>query len=203
MQNTRATKRSSTIHRQHFRKRPIRLKPLAALIATLFVGCSARQDAQVVASVPDCANNTKLTLQECEAAYQKALAASEKTAPKYATENQCEAEFGADQCTKGRTGSFMPFMTGFLVSSLLDFSRNYFNPVYQYRGPGAAHGRIMTPHGQILGPAGHRRYKVRNETLTKPIPTVQRTVSRGGFGSQAAAKSNWGGSSRRSGGWGG
>ena len=209
-------KRTGSINRNHFRKNnnlstalkqlskpQPKLKPIVAAIAALLVGCSSKQEAQVVSSVEDCTNNTDLTTEECEIAYQQALLESEKTAPKYQSASQCETEFGAGQCTQSSSGFFMPFMAGFLVSSLLDSSRNHYNPVYHYRGQGSNYGRILTPDGRVLGRAGDRSFKVPNDTLTQPIPSVQRTVSRGGFGSQAAAKSNWGGSSGRSGGWGG
>lgn len=180
-----------------------KLKPLVAAIATLLVGCSNKQEAQLVQSVEDCLQNTDFSETECETAYQNALAEAENTAPKYQSMNQCETEFGPQQCTRSSSGFFMPFMAGYLMSSLLDSGRNHYNPVYHYRGRGPYSGKILSADGRVLGRAGSRSYNVSRDVLTKPMPTVRKTVSRGGFGAQAAAKSNWGGSTRRSGGWGG
>ncbi len=60
----------------------------------------------------------------------------------------------------------------------------------------------MTADGQVVGKAGRTStYKVSKSSL-KPKPVVTKTVSRGGFGSVASAKSSWGGG-KRSGSWGG
>lgn len=177
------------------------LKPLALAVATFMAGCSNTQEAVVVKSVADCTASTDLTEEQCETAYQQALTESEKTAPQYSQQEACEAEFGASQCRQSSSGFFIPFMAGWMVSNALDFNRHRYNPVYHYRGSGQYRDRFMTSNGSVLGRVGDQNYRVNRDALTKPMPAVTRTVSRGGFGSQAAAKSNWGRSTGR--GWGG
>jgi len=73
-----------------------------------------------------------------------------------------------------------------------------------YRGSGNYRNKIMTSDGFVVGSPGQRNYKMPREALA-PKPAVTRTISRGGFGAKASAKSNWG-SSRASGSsrsWGG
>ena len=190
--------RKSTIHRSTGMN-PI--KPLALAIATLLAGCSnTTEEARLVKSPEECQRLGSLSIQECEAAYQKAVAEAERTGPKYSRQQECEAEFGYNQCSQRSNGYFMPFMTGYLLSSVLNGSgngnRNSYNPIYTHRG------RVMTADGTIIGRAGYSKYSVSKDTLTKSKPSVSRTVSRGGFGSVASAKSSWGGGkSSRS--WGG
>jgi len=179
---------------------------LGITVATL-AGCGNQEEVNVVSSVEECASKTELNLEECEAAYQKAVAEAERTGPKYNSRAQCEAEFGRGQCGASRSGSvFMPMMAGFMVGQMLSGSNNYggasYNPVYRYNRPySSLHNRIMTADGTVIGRPGQSSYRVSKSSM-KSTPTVPRTVSRGGFGSVASAKSSWGGG-RRSGGWGG
>lgn len=217
-------KRSSFINLDRMRKhaRQFALAPLALAVLS---GCSpqAEEKVQFVSSVDDCKTNTQLTDEQCEAAYAKAVKDAESTAPRYQNQTDCLAEFG--QCTQGLDGFFMPFMAGYIVSELIDGvgdrKRRDYNstyPVYTYRGGGSYHNKIMTADGHVLGNPGQRSYRVTPDVLTpKPKATVTKTLDRGGFGSKAAAKSNWGSSnsskssssssgkssSGKSGGWGG
>jgi uncharacterized protein YgiB involved in biofilm formation len=189
--------------KKQFLQRPL---ALGLAVATL-TGCGNQEEVNIVNSVEDCASTTELNLGECEAAYQKAMAEAERTGPKYNSIAKCEAEFGQGQCgSTRRSGIFMPMMTGFMIGQMLSGNNRYggssFNPVYRYNRPSSSlHNRIMTADGTVIGKSGQRSYRVNKSTL-KPKATTTRTVSRGGFGSVASAKSSWGGS-RRSGGWGG
>lgn len=198
-------KRSQQINIESMRKeKPVRplLRPLSLAIAAItLAACSEKQEqVQVVSSVEDCAASTSLSQSQCEVAYEKALAEAERTGPKYNSQAACEAEFGYSQCNRSSQGFFMPFMAGYMVSNLLSGGGGY-NPVYQYRNSRSSlNNRIMTADGTMIGRAGQSSYKVASSNL-KPKPTVSRTVSRGGFGSVASAKSSWGGG--KSSGWGG
>lgn len=181
-----------------------KLKPLALAIATLVLtSCSSKEEVVVVQSVEDCQSKTEFTFEQCEAAYAKAVAEAERTGPKYSSQAACEAEFGISQCRQTSQNSmFMPFMAGFIISDLLNSNRNYgYNPVYNYRNAGSSYNnRLMTSDGIVLGSPGRSSYNVSKSTL-KSKPSVTKTVSRGGFGSKASAKSSWGGG--KSSGWGG
>ncbi len=182
-------------------------RPLAiGLAVATLTACGNQEEVQVVNSVEECASKTELNRAECEAAYQKAQAEAERTGPKYNSNAQCEEEFGPGQCRQSRSGGiFMPMMAGFMVGQMLSGNNRYggsgYNPVYRYNRPNSSmHNRIMTADGTVIGKPGQRSYRV-NKSSMKSKPTATRTVSRGGFGSVASAKSSWGGG--RSGGWGG
>ncbi len=177
-------------------------RPLAILAVATLTACGNQEEVQVVNSVEECASKTELNLAECEAAYEKAQAEAERTGPKYSSNAQCEEEFGRGQCGQSRSGGiFMPMMTGFMVGQMLSGSSRSYNPVYRYNRPNSSmHNRIMTADGKVIGKSGQRSYRVNKSTM-KSKPTATRTVSRGGFGAVASAKSSWGGG--RSSGWGG
>lgn len=198
-------KRTKNIRLASFRKKPARfaLKPLVVAVAALTVGCSSKkQETILVANAEDCLAKTKMTAEQCKAAYQKALAEAERTGPRYGSLGHCEEEFGRDQCRKSN-GYFMPFMTGFLVASVLDnrSSSYYHHPAYHYRDY-PYRDRIILSDGTVLGSSRSRTYEVPEKKMKTPMPKASRTVSRGGFGSKAAAKSSWGGG-KSAGGWGG
>ncbi len=199
-------KRSKSINLDFMRKVPRKgfmFNSLALGVAVALTGCSQSEQVRVVESVEDCQVSTDLTIEQCEAAYQKAVLEAERTGPKYNNARSCEAEFGYDQCHRTSSGFFTPFMTGYLVSSMIgNMGRQAYNPVYTYNRPYSSyHNKIMTADGSILGRAGRTSYKVNKSMVSKRKPTVSRTVSRGGFGSVASAKSSWGGGSKSS--WGG
>lgn len=203
-------KRSSFLDLNLMRKHT-RTFVLAPISLAVMVGCSSDKSEQVkfVSSVDDCVSSTELDLQQCQAAYQQALQDAESTAPRYQYERDCTSEFG--QCEQ-RGSFFVPFMAGYIVSEVIDeigdsmerkhrYRHSY--PTYMYRGSGQFRNKIMTSDGYVIGSPGQRSYKVNRDAL-KPKPAVTRTINRGGFGSKASAKSNWGsarkGSSRS---WGG
>lgn len=206
-------KRTKSINLDLMRKGTTRFvaKPIALMVAAYTLSsCSSNNETAYVANnAKDCADNTELTLEQCEIAYQRAQNEAVRTGPKYNDQRRCEIEFGANNCRQYNNGSsgsvFMPLMAGFLVGQMLNNHRdNYYNPVYGYYGNNSSfRGRYMMSDGTALGRANSRTIKVDKGTLTKPKPAVKRTMSRGGFGAKASAKSSWGGgkSSRRS--WGG
>ncbi|MCV2403177.1 DUF1190 domain-containing protein [Marinomonas sp. C2222] len=197
-------KRSKQINIAIMRKelivRPL-LKPVALAVASItLVACGNEEDVKVASSVDDCVSKTDLTQEQCEVAYQKALEEAARTAPRYNSLSACGIEFGQRYCHQSPDGFFVPYMSGFMVSNA--FHHGYvYNPVFYYRNSRSSyHGRVMLSDGTVIGSAGRSSYKVPKSTLSsKPTPT--RTVSRGGFGSVASAKSNWGGGKSKS--WGG
>jgi uncharacterized protein YgiB involved in biofilm formation len=204
-------KRSSFLDLNLMRKRS-RTFVLAPISLAVLSACSGPKEEQVkfVTSVDDCAATTSLSEADCEAAYQQAVADAESTAPRYRNLRDCENEFGT--CEQ-RSGFFIPFMAGYIVAEIIDevgdsmdrkrrYGSSY--PTYIYRGGGSLRNKVMTADGFVIGSPGRNSYRVPREAL-KPKPAVTRTISRGGFGATASAKSNWGrtksGSSSRS--WGG
>lgn len=198
-------KRSSRINLDRMRK-GFAPKPLALGVAAVFLSACAdnRQEAMVYTSVDDCVDNNPEALQQCTAAYEQALIEAERTAPKYRTRNDCENEFGSNQCQyiERDSGSFfMPFMAGYMLSNLMSPRGYYTQPMFtSYSRYSPLRYRWMTADGYDYGDLRKRNFKVGKNAYT-PKPSVNRTIKRGGFGSSVRAKSNWG-SSRKSG-WGG
>ncbi len=208
-------KRSKSINLTSMRKAPLLWKPLSASIALLsLVACGSGQQTEEVflaLNPNDCADKTELTLEQCEVAYQQAQAEAERTAPRFASRDDCYAEYGSGNCRQSNSGGFfMPFMAGYMVSSLISDMTypRYYNPVYSRYDRSRGYGTIVTGSGYPLRDSyGNGSYRVpasstKAQAPAKIKPKVTKTVSKGGFGSSASAKSSWG-SSKFSGGWGG
>jgi len=201
------TKRTKHIDLTRMRK-AFSVKPIALGVASVMLSAcgSEREDATIYTSLEDCKQDFPDAVERCEAAYQTALDEAMRTSPRFNSEYDCEYEFGPNQCqyVNNNSGSFfMPFMAGYMVSSLLSPSRYYSQPLYtsySYNSP--FRSRWITADGYVFdGDIRKRQYRV-NKDIYKPKPTVNRTMKRGGFGSSVRAKSSWGSSSRK-GGWGG
>jgi uncharacterized protein YgiB involved in biofilm formation len=184
------------------------VKPIALGVASVMLSAcgSEREDAKIYTSLDDCKQDFPDAIERCEAAYQTAVDEAMRTSPRFKSEYDCEYEFGPNQCqyVNNNSGSFfMPFMAGYMVSSLLSPSRYYSQPLYtsySYNSP--FRSRWITADGYVFdGDIRKRSYRV-NKDVYKPKPTVNRTMKRGGFGSSVRAKSSWGSSSRK-GSWGG
>lgn len=200
-------KRTKHINLNSMRK-GFNVKPLALGVASVILsGCGGeKEDATIYTSLEDCKQDYPDAVERCDAAYQTAVDEAMRTSPRFSSEYDCEHEFGPNQCQYvNNSGSsfFMPFMAGYMVSSLLSPSRYYSQPLYtsySYNSP--FRSRWITADGYVFdGDIRKRNYRV-NKSVYKPKPTVNRTMKRGGFGSSVRAKSSWGSSSRK-GGWGG
>ncbi|MCG8614236.1 MAG: DUF1190 domain-containing protein [Pseudomonadales bacterium] len=196
--------------RNVFRAKPgFRAKPLClALAGVTLASCSDTEEVVVYRNLHDCKLQNPELQEQCETAYQEALSKAASSAPKYLSRSDCEDEFGANTCVSYRSESnidwFMPAMAGFLFAKALD-RPNYYRtqPMftsYSYHSP--MRGHWTTSDGYRYGSVKDRRVTVDPKAF-KPKPKVSKTISRGGFGSKVAAKSSWGGSSSKSGGWGG
>ncbi|WP_394221175.1 DUF1190 family protein [Alteromonas gracilis] len=202
-----ALKRTKHIDLSSMRK-GFSVKPLALGVASVILsGCGGeKEDATIYTSLEDCKQDYPDAVERCEAAYQTAMDEAMRTSPRFSSEYDCEHEFGPNQCQQVNDNSgsfFMPFMAGYMVSSLLSPNRYYSQPLYtsySYNSP--FRSRWITADGYVFdGDIRKRKYRV-SKDVYKPKPTVNRTMKRGGFGSSVRAKSSWGSSSRK-GGWGG
>jgi uncharacterized protein YgiB involved in biofilm formation len=214
-------KRTRFIDLKAMRKQPVfEFSKLATVIggAIALGGCGGeRTEAEIYRTLEACQEANPEQSQVCETAYQTALDAAQETAPRYARRTDCAAEFG--DCTPARDAQgnswFMPAMAGFMLAQALDGASGrrcpsgayqtltgcrYIQPVYTGHGAlrGGYYGGDGTRYGD-MGRGARTTVKVDPDAL-KPKPKVARTLSRGGFGSKAAAKSSWGGGSRS---WGG
>ena len=127
----------------------------------------------------------------CEGEYQTALQRHVAEAPRFDGQAVCEAEFGEGRCTEVAPGTpaaagasqsfFVPFLTGYLVSSALSRIGSYAayntflrsNPTYRpdpiYRSRSGV-------------PVTVGRDAVTNRPTVRPVNQNTRTVARRGFG---------------------
>ncbi len=189
-------KRSKSIDLSRMRK-----TAAVAITAIALIGCD-EEEVTVVSSVEECAQKTKLSSEECQKAYDQAMAESTKAAPKYTSISDCEAEFGMEQCQGDAQGyNYYPMMDGFMVGlDMVDLVAGYYyHPVYLYHGPSSTmRGRYMTASGDSLGRPGQRSYSVSGSSMRTSTPRSTSTMSRGGFGKAAVARSSYSSSSRSS-----
>lgn len=198
-------KRSTTINLARMRK-GFSPKPLALGVASVFLAaCSDNKEEALVYNNPqDCVKDNPEFSEQCETAYKEALAEAQRTGPKYRSQNDCEYEFGNNQCrvVESNSGSFfMPFMAGYMLSDLLSPRGYRYQPLFtSYSRHSPYRYQWMGSDGYRYGDVSRKKMRVSRDAF-KPKPTVSRTISRGGFGSSVRAKSSWGGS--RKSGWGG
>lgn len=129
---------------------------------------------------------------ECDKGFQFAKAEHEKTAPRYQSKAECEAQHGsceagpqAAQSTQGSSSSswFMPMMMGYMMGQ-----RNQAAPVYNLRDADARRGGAPKV---VVGGTGPRA-----NTVTTTTPTSRTSspgtpaTARGGFGSSAKGSSS-------------
>lgn len=194
-------KRTAFINKDIFRKKPklIKITPIAlALISVLTLSsCSeSMEDLTIYTTAEDCINNNPSFKEACLSSYKAAETEAIDTAPKYATLEDCQAEFGVDGCqsvpqnsSEARSGgSFMPLLAGYMFGRLMGGNQYAHKPLYnpQQKGAGAAGaGKLYDNQGRQYGAAtSGSRVSVPKGDL-KPVKTAT-TMKRGGFGQMVA-----------------
>lgn len=160
-------------------------------------------------SVDACKAEGKVSAEDCQRAFDEAKAQNDATAPRFSDQADCEAQFGAQACYRREDGGssfFVPFLTGFLVSNLVNQaigntgywgSRGgyyYSRPVYR----NSSSGRIFTGSGATIDPRGGSTVRAPSRDVYQaPPPSRTSVISRGGFGSRSSSYStgsrSWGG----------
>ncbi|MEH6628156.1 MAG: DUF1190 domain-containing protein [Motiliproteus sp.] len=211
-------KRSQFIDLDRMRKQPtFELSKLAVLVGgtMALTGCGQdKTQAEIYKTLDACKQDNPEHADVCETAYKNALESAKNTAPRYARNRDCGAEFG--QCITGNdergNSWFMPAMAGFMIAQAMDIGKpnrscgpgsyvsyngcRYSQPVYSGYGSlyGGYYGNDGTRYGDIRRGNKPTTVKVSTKSFEpKPTPKIAKTLSRGGFGSKAAAKSSWGG----------
>ena len=179
------------------RSRILHVSSLMATASFSLAACGAPQRlapepelAQVYSSLDECRAANDITDTECDAAQAQAQKTAAETAPRYATQSECEGQWGPSQCQPNNSGGgsfFTPLLAGFVVGQMLNGGG--------YRGGGAMYrdrnNQFSNGHG---GGYAFRDYRT-GKTLTNgrehgdvarqaPSRVQSRTtvVSRGGFG---------------------
>jgi len=126
--------------RRLMRSRALHVTSLMATASFSLAACGAPQvaapdpePALAYTSLDECKAANDITDTECDAGYVNAQQQAAKDAPKYATREECEGQWGPSQCqpnNQGGGGSFFtPLLTGFVIGQLLNGGG--------YRGGGA------------------------------------------------------------------
>ncbi|KQQ86929.1 DUF1190 domain-containing protein [Aureimonas sp. Leaf324] len=132
----------------------------------------------------------------CNAEYQTALSQHLRDAPKFDGKAACETEYGAGRCMEvpreqaGGTGGgsfFLPFMTGYLISSAVQRMTDY-NSYGRYVG-GGSYTRPTPIFTGRNGTAYRSDPVIGTQTATpRPANVNTRTVSRSGFGGLSSSR---------------
>ena len=198
-------KRTKNINKDTFRKswRSYRVAPVALAISAVFMlaGCEqADETVSLYKNADDCSTSNPSMSEQCTTAYNNALKEAEKTAPKYATREDCVAEFGEAQCTQApaqagmaaesqSSGSmWMPLMAGYMMGRMMGGGGYAQQPLFSSKNAASpANGKFVDASGKSYGPAtaGGRSMTV-PKTAMAPKPAVTNTVTRGGFGESVA-----------------
>ncbi|EGT4275698.1 DUF1190 family protein [Cronobacter sakazakii] len=213
-------KRTKQINRAMFRKswNARHLTPVAFAVTAAFMlaGCEKSDETvQLYQNADDCSAANPGKSAECTTAYNNALKEAERTAPKYATREDCVAEFGEDQCKQvnntntnqatQQTGSmWMPLMAGYMMGRLMGGGMGFAQqPLFSSRNPASpAYGKYTDASGRNYGAAQPGRTMTVPKSAMAPKPATTSTITRGGFGDsvakQATMQRSAAGSSSRS-----
>ena len=165
----------TTTMRRLKRSRTLQVTSLMATASFSLAACGAPQvaapppePALAYTSLDECKAANDISDTECDAGYANATAQAQQTAPRYATQSECEGAWGPDQCRPNSSGGsfFTPLVTGFVIGQLLNGGG--------YLGRDYRTGRQVA-NGRDYGTDVARQAPSRVQSRT----TV---VSRGGFG---------------------
>ncbi|KHN50063.1 DUF1190 family protein [Pectobacterium fontis] len=201
-------KRTKNINQETFRKewRTYRLAPVALAVSTVFLlaGCEKTDETvSLYQNADDCSAANPSMSAQCTNAYNTALKEAEKTAPKYATKEDCVAEFGEAQCTQtpAQAGtaaesqqsgmSWMPLMAGYMMGRMMSGGAGFTQqPLFSSTSPTSpANGKFVDATGKSYGSATTGRTITVPKTALAPKPATTSTITRGGFG-ETVAKQN-------------
>ncbi|WP_431224975.1 DUF1190 family protein [Serratia sp. L9] len=202
-------KRTKNINKDTFRKSwgNYRVAPVALAFSAVFMlaGCEqADETVSLYQNADDCSRANPSMSEQCTTAYNNAMKEAEKTAPKYATREDCVAEFGEAQCTQApaqagmaaesqSSGSmWMPLMAGYMMGRMMGGGGYAQQPLFTSKnGASPANGKFVDASGKSYGPAtaGGRSMTV-PKTAMAPKPAVTNTVTRGGFGESVAKQTS-------------
>jgi uncharacterized protein YgiB involved in biofilm formation len=140
-----------------------------------------------------CISDGKVSADICEKAYADAVQAQYRDGPRFDSLDDCQAQYGYDQCHHVQTSSggwFMPALAGFMIGRALGqhdgynygygYVGGFGQPLYRARGDRA---QWRTASGERFGGTARGPF----------APSIAQTLSRGGFGMSSAARASWGG----------
>ena len=173
--------------RQSKRTKAIYLTLLALSATTMLTACG--DDEKLVRNEQECMKVTGNSEQWCKENIAKAKANAEKQAPKFASKEACEEDFGVGNCGTSVTpqtnnagqpqqqSSFMPFMMGYMIGGIGNNGGGYAQPAYSN-----SNGRPITSSSY----AASRVSAARTSSGSYATSNRAASVSRGGFGSSGS-----------------
>lgn len=202
-------KRTKIINHASFRKswNARHLTPVALAVTAVFLLAGCEQNDETVSmfqNADDCSQANPGKSAECTASYNNALKEAERTAPKYASREECIAEFGEGQCQQapaqasmaGETQAqpqqsssmWMPLMAGYMMGRLMGGGAGFAQqPLFSSKNPSSpAYGKYADASGKSYGAATPGRTTTVPKTAMAPKPPTTSTVTRGGFGDSVA-----------------
>lgn len=205
-------KRTNNIKHAAFRKSwsARHLTPVAFAVTAVFMLAGCEQSDETVTlyqNADDCSAANPGKGAECTTAFNNAQKEAERTAPKYATREDCVAEFGEGQCQQTpaqagvapenqaqtqSSGSFwMPLMAGYMMGRMMSGGAGFQQqPVFTSKNPSSpAYGKYTDASGKNYGAAQPGRTMTVPKTAMAPKPATTSTVTRGGFGESVAKQS--------------
>ena len=207
-------KRTKNINHAMFRKSwgARHLTPVALAVTAVFMLAGCEQNDETVKmyqNADDCSSANPGKSAECKATYDNALKEAARTAPKYASREDCVAEFGEGQCQQAPAqagvatenqaqaqqsgGSFwMPLMAGYMMGRLMGGGAGYAQqPLFSSKNPASpAYGQYTDASGKSYGAAQPGRSATVSKTAMAPKPATTTTVTRGGFGESVAKQAS-------------
>ncbi len=133
------------------------------------VAASGVDEGRAYASPEECNRAGEEAPGACDAGWSAATAEHNASAPAFANRQDCETQFGAEQC-QSRGSSFVPLLAGFFIGRALTGGGRFGGAPF-YRDPA---GRAVTAGGRPLGPSAFQaRPSVRGGSAV---------TARGGFG---------------------
>jgi len=163
--------------------------PVVLMMSVSLVALTACEEPKVGASIYEsldqCKRDTFSTPDQCEGSFKEARNQHATVAPKYSSEADCQADFGAGKCetapykTSNGGSVFMPLMMGYMMGSMLGGRRSMMSqPLYR---SSQSPNSFRTADNRNVGSKTGSTKVARSATNRPTFKTATR--SRGGFGS--------------------
>ncbi|MCG9776051.1 DUF1190 domain-containing protein, partial [Vibrio diabolicus] len=127
-------KRSSNVKRSSMDKslKLGKIIPFAAFGGIFFFATQeSKTEGYIFSDADECKSNSPEFSEQCDIAYQEALARAERNAPRYNNEFECENDFYEDDCYYSSSSrAYVPHFGGFFYSRALSGLKGYNKSYY-------------------------------------------------------------------------
>jgi len=175
------------------KKLTLAMMGLAPIVLT---ACSEKPvDMLVYKTLAECSSDVYYSEKACKTEFDKAQKTHRSAAPKYKKLSACESDFGRNRCAS-MGSSYLPLIAAYMLpipnksSSGGYYGGGFGQPLYRTRG---GSGGYRTGDNYEIGKSNKSGKVSTVPSKTKKPSVKTKTVGRGGFGSQAAARGSWGG----------